>query len=138
MNLGLLKESNSCICIFLEDISFDYYGHHPYSHLQESQVVYITESDILQMVEECVSKILCEEYIDHPIYGWNRVKKNFKKGGASKDTLRRLKKSYDRYGEECAKIGKVANNSGFDLWTANKDANSCEYNTPAFLDRWLS
>ena len=40
--------------------------------------------------------------------------------------------------EMAAKIGKVANNSGFDLWTANKDANSCEYNTPAFLDRWLS
>lgn len=48
---SIVEDKDNNIYIVLEDIRFDYYGYHPYSHLRESHTIYITKSNIRKIPE---------------------------------------------------------------------------------------
>ena len=109
------------------------------SRTTENMKVVITENDLQNIVRECVRRIIKEHYEDNSLYGWNAVERTARNGGADIQTLQSLRKSYDKYGEECAKRGQIPNNSGFKRWTSHIDAASCERgNGMVFLDYWAS
>ncbi len=95
----------------------------------KENLISVTESDIKNMVMECVCRFISEEikkYKDSSIYGWNEIEKNYKEVGVSKHDLKLLHKSYNQYGEECAKRKEIPNGIGFHIWTGDKDVKSCE------------
>lgn len=85
---------------------------------ENREVVRLTESKIRKIVEESVKGILKEMYKDNKFYGWEYLKK--RKTKATPHELKLLKKSYDKYGEECASRGETPNDTGFDLWCFDK------------------
>lgn len=92
-----------------------------------NRTIRITESDIKDIVRKYVEQILeSEKYIDSSIYGWKEIKKDYKENGVSKHDLKLLRKSYNQYGEECAKRKEIPNGIGFHRWTGDKDVRSCE------------
>lgn len=56
------------------------------------------------------------KYKDNLVFGWNMVEWKYKQTNTDKDTLEALHKSYDRYGEDCAKKGEIPCDTGFDIW----------------------
>lgn len=85
----------------------------------------VTESQLRCVVKECVKRILRERYEDDSSFGWNWVYDIYK-DNVDGETMKAIKKSYDRYGEECAAKGEIPNSVGFKLWMAHKDVTSCE------------
>lgn len=85
---------------------------------ENRMVVRLTESKIREIVEESVRGILKEIYEDNKHFGWEEVKKI--KTEATSHELKLLKKSYDKYGEECASRGETPNFIGFNLWCDSK------------------
>lgn len=81
----------------------------------------ITESDIKWMVVECVKRIMTE-YKDNDTWGWKYKEQDLRKNGADESTINLLHKAYDVYGEEEALKGKVPNDTGFDIWCRDKEA----------------
>lgn len=93
---------------------------------RRNKTIRITESKIRNIIRECVERILeSEKYRDNPIYGWKEVEKNYKENGVNKHDLKLLRKSYDQYGEECAKRKEIPNGIGFHRWIGDKDVKSC-------------
>ena len=131
----------------IQDAHYEGYHHNdtigskPYdeSVKPQSNRVAITENDLRNIVRECVRRIVKEHYEDNSLYGWNAVERTARNGGADMQTLQSLRKSYDKYGEECAKRGQIPNNSGFKRWASHIDAASCERgNGMVFPDYWAS
>ena len=99
-----------------------FYGQEDESKVRENRrVVRITESELKEIIAESVKTVLKEVYEDNKLFGWNAVKRI--KTAATPHELKLLKKSYDKYGEECASRGEIPNEAGFELWKINKELN---------------
>ena len=87
--------------------------------------IFLSENTLQVVVKECVKRILRESYEDDSLFGWNWVYDVYK-DNVDGETMKAIKKSYDKYGKECASRGETPNSVGFDLWMFRKDAASCE------------
>ena len=54
--------------------------------------------------------------------GGKYKEQDLRKNGADESTINLLHKAYDVYGEEEALKGKVPNDTGFDIWYRDKEA----------------
>lgn len=86
---------------------------------ENRRIVRLTESKIRKIVEKSVRGILKETYEDNKPFGWEAVKNI--KAKATPHELKLLKRSYDKYGEECALRGEIPNEAGFEVWRNSKE-----------------
>ena len=92
----------------------------------DNDKIILTETQLRSIIQDCISKVLKEQYKDSKFFGWDFRENEFKKGGADKSTLKKLKAAYDRYGEECAARGESPNAMEFDSWRTKKDIEWCD------------